>query len=275
MTKTTCEVKQNQRGSAYKAMTTTPQFTCADVITRRTILSVLAGIGLSLPEFAVAKPWRRLRQGDGFPELQAAIFRAAQSGSLAAVQRLSPDARNLSVLSDTGETLLQRALYIESAKGLITLLKAGANPSQIGQLETTIVHQAAQMADPRWLKILLQNGADPNVRDGLTQATPIVIAMRAERVEQFHLLLAGGTDVQQIDSLGNTLLHVAGQINEPWRALDLLRAGTDPTVRNAQRQTFQRYLFMTKESLLNEHTRQGRQAVRLWLQSHGIEIESS
>ena len=111
--------------------------------------------------------------------------------------------------------------------------------------------------------------------NAVTGAGPLRSALMGERAEQFHALLAAGADPDRADRMGNTPLHVAGQINEPARALELLEAGADPMARNAQGVTFQRYLFMTRAALLNAETRSQREAVEAWLKAHGIAIEDA
>ena len=43
--------------------------------------------------------------------------------------------------------------------------------------------------------------------------------------------------------------------------------------RNAQKQTFQRYLFMTRDALLNQASREGRQKIIKYIRSNKIPIE--
>jgi len=182
---------------------------------------------------------------------------------------------DLAATGDDGVTLLQWALFNKSADGLEALLEAGANPNQPGLDGDTVVHLAAMANDDAYLKILLAKGADPNAPHGDTGATPLRAAMMGERVEQFRALLAAGADPNRPDRMGNTPLHVAGQINEPARALDLLKAGADPAAKNLQGATFQRYLFMTRVDLLNAETRKAREAVQAWLTEHGIAVETT
>ena len=104
--------------------------------------------------------------------------------------------------------------------------------------------------------------------------TPLMTALIAERPKHFRVLLAAGAKLDLTDGAGNSALHVAAQINEPWHVLALLKAGADPSLRNAQGQTFQRYLYMTPEKLLNAKTRKGIEEVKKWLTLNGLEVET-
>ena len=182
---------------------------------------------------------------------------------------------DLSTRGDKHVTLLQWALLNRSFAGMKALLDAGADPTQSGMDSDTVVHMAAMANDATYLTELLARGVNPNVRNPESGAGPLRAALMGERGEQFRALLAAGADPDLADRLGNTPLHVAGQINEPERALDLLNAGADPMARNAQGVTFQRYLFMTRAALLNAETRRSREAVEAWLTTHQIPLESA
>lgn len=155
------------------------------------------------------------------------------------------------------------------------LLESGADPLQPDADGDTAVHYAAGARDSGYLRILLAHGVRPDTPNRITGKTPLVSAMMYERDRQFDMLLAAGAEPGRADRMGNTPLHVAAQINDPQRVLALLEAGAPPKARNRQGQTFQRYLFMTRESLLNARTRDARQAVIGWLQRHGVTVESN
>ncbi len=210
-----------------------------------------------------------------FPD--AAVARLAEAvarGDRRLIAEMAPSV-NLAAQGDDGVTLLQWAVFNKSTDGLEALLAAGADPNQVGLDGDTVVHLAAMANDEAYLKILLAKGANPDVPHGDTRATPLRAALMGERVEQFHALLAAGADPDRADRMGNTPLHVAGQINEPARALELLKAGADPMARNMQGVTFQRYLFMTRVDLLNTETRRDREAVQAWLSEHDIALETA
>ncbi len=190
----------------------------------------------------------RVAPSQVFPDpAVAALAEAIAEGDLARIRALAP-ATDLAARGDKQVTLLQWALLNQ---------------------RDTVVHMAAMANDPAYLAELLARGVDPNVRNPESGAGPLRAALMGEREAQFRALLAAGADPNLADRLGNTPLHVAGQINEPARALDLLDA------RNAQGVTFQRYLFMTRAALLNAETRKRREAVEAWLAQRGIPLEGA
>lgn len=210
-----------------------------------------------------------------FPDPRATeLADAIADGDEARIRALAPGA-DLAYRGDKQVTFLQWALLNKRLDSLKALLDAGADPLQPGMDGDTVVHTAAMANDPAYLAELLARGINPNVANGTTGASPLRSALMGERAEQFHALLAAGADPDMPDRMGNTPLHVAGQINEPARALELLEAGADPMARNAQGVTFQRYLFMTRAALLNAETRRHREAVEAWLKAHGIALEDA
>lgn len=204
----------------------------------------------------------------------AELAQAVADGNAARVHALAAQV-DLSTRGDKQVTLLQWAVLNRSLAGMKALLDAGADPRQPGMDGDTVVHTAAMADDPAYLAELLARHVDPNVPNASNGAGPLRAALMGDREAQFRALMAAGANPNLADRLGNTPLHVAGQINEPARALDLLEAGADPAARNAQGVTFQRYLFMTKAALLNAETRRRREAVEAWLTAHGIALEGA
>lgn len=219
-------------------------------------------------------PERKLDARQVFSDPRVAeLARAAAAGDIARVRALAP-AIDLATRGDKDITLLQWAVFNRGHAGLGALLDAGADPTQPGIDGDTVVHLASQVNDARYLQLLLAKGANPNVPNGITRATPLHSAIRGSREAQYRALLAAGADHKLADRTGNTALHLAAQTNQPAFVLDLLNRGTDPHARNAQKVTFQNYLFMTRRSLLTAEARANRDAVRAWLSARGIALES-
>jgi len=169
--------------------------------------------------------------------------------------------------------LLQSIRNQQSPSRFKDLLDGGADPLQADGDGDTAMHYAAAARDPGYLRSLLAHGVSPDTPNRINGRTPIISAMMYERDRQFDMLLAAGANLGQADRTGNTPLHIAAQINDPGRVLALLKAGAPPNARNRQGQTFQRYLFMTKEGLLSAEARGARRTVVIWLQQHGIPVE--
>lgn len=244
-------------------------------------VSLIVVLGAVLPACAMEESMSATAQAravdarEVFADPQVAeLAEAAARGDAARVRALAPGV-DLSTRGDKHVTLLQWALLNRSIDGLKALLDAGADPAQPGMDGDTVVHFAAKANDPAYLAELLARGVDPNVANADTGAGPLAAALMGEAEPQFRALLKAGADPNRADRMGNTPLHVAGQINEPARALDLLEAGADPQARNRQGATFQRYLFMTRAALLNAETRRRREAVEAWLKAHDIALEGA
>jgi ankyrin repeat protein len=177
-------------------------------------------------------------------------------------------------LAQAGQVpLFQSIQNRQSLSRFQELLDGGADPSQADGDGDTAMHYAAAARDPGYLRILLAHGVSGNMPNRITGRTPIVSAMMYERDRQFDMLLAAGVNLGRADRTGNTPLHVAAQINDPGRVLALLKAGAPANARNKQGQTFQRYLFMTREGLLSAEARTARRAVVTWLRQNGIPVE--
>lgn len=152
------------------------------------------------------------------------------------------------------------------------LIDSGLDPLFRDGAGDTALHWAAAVRDPAYLALLLRRGYDRDVAND-TGRTPLVAAMLAERDAQVRMLIAAGADLVRGDAMDNGPLHVAAQINEPRFVLALLEAGAPAGSRNRQGQTFQTYLFLTPDRLLNASTRLELGRVENWLTRHGIAIE--
>lgn len=203
----------------------------------------------------------------------AALADAAKAGDAATIKTLVAQGANPNAQGEKGMPVLQWAMLNQSRAGFEALLAAGANPEQGNDDGLTAVHLAAMADTTWWLEKLLARKHGPDTPNTVTQATPLMAALLAERKENADLLMKAGANPNATDRQGDTALHLAASINESGRVLQLLEAGANPNARNKQNVTFQRYLFMTPEKALNAGTRADRDRVRDWLRAHNVEIE--
>lgn len=175
---------------------------------------------------------------------------------------------NKMLLQQQGEqavTLMQWAILHQQPASLAALLQEHADPCQPGLQGDTAWHTAASVQDAHYLQILLESHTRPDVRNSVTQATPLAAAVMAGREIQVILLLVAGVDPNLADRLGDTPLHLAGKSNAPSLALRLLKAGADPELRNKQGATFQQYLAMTPLNIQSAEMQQQYQQLNVWL----------
>lgn len=162
-------------------------------------------------------------------------------------------------------TLLEWAIWNRRADSLAALLQAGLDPAIPGMDGESVAHLAASVDDPRYLQVLIGHGAAVDLTGGKAGRTPIFRAVQSRRSAQFELLLAAGADINRSDAMGNTLLHVAAEVGDAGRVLQLLEAGANPDATNSRGVSFQTLLFAEDPARLNAKGRAERQAVQDWL----------
>lgn len=75
--------------------------------------------------------------------------------------------------------------------------------------QRTSLHIASAKGNVEIVRVLLDFGADPNIRDCVYNL-PIHLAIIASHVPVVTLLLEAGTDIHSLDMHGKTVLHLAG-----------------------------------------------------------------
>jgi ankyrin repeat protein len=139
------------------------------------------------------------------------IFEAAATGKINQVIRLlarDPDLVN--AYSQDGFQPLGLACFFGQYDVAEYLLKAGAAPNSPARnaLKATPIHSAAAGRHERIVNLLLQHGADPNLREQ-GGFTPLHAAAQNGDVEIIRALLMGGADLTIKSSEGKTAMDVA------------------------------------------------------------------
>lgn len=139
------------------------------------------------------------------------IFEAAATGKINHVIRLlARDPELVNAYADDGFQPLGLASFFGHYDTAKYLVKAGAainSPSHNG-LRAAPLHSATAGRYERIVKMLLDHGADPNVRES-NGLTALHAAAQNDDVEIIRLLLLGGADLTIKSAAGKTALDVA------------------------------------------------------------------
>lgn len=68
---------------------------------------------------------------------------------------------------------------------------------------------AVQQGNLKMVKMFLEAGANPNLKDEDSGTTPLISAVRSQYVYMIRLLLENGADIKITDKIGNTPLEIA------------------------------------------------------------------
>lgn len=197
------------------------------------------------------------------------LAEAVARGDTTRIRALAPSA-DLSARGEDDVTLLEWAIWNQKPESLSALLEAGADPAALGMDNETVAHMAAMVNDAQYLQVLIAHGAPVDIpRPGLGW-TPIFRAVENCRDAQVEMLISADADIRHTDSMGDSLLHVAANVNDAGRVLKLLQSGLDPQVKNKRGNTFQAALFAGSDSRLNAEGKAARQKVRDWLDAHDV-----
>ncbi|TDX60497.1 hypothetical protein EDE12_12021 [Methylosinus sp. sav-2] len=237
---------------------------------RKLLIGALGSCPFAYPAVSGAAPSAAEIFSD--PKIVALLHAAFQRDSKRAAELVAAGA-DVRARGDKNVTLLQWAMLNKSHFAFQVLLNIGADPAQPGIDGDTAIHFAAMANDLEYLRLLLARHVDVDARNGQTGRTPLMAALMGEREQQFEMLLAAGARMNHADNMGNTILHVAAQLNDSERVLRLLQQGAPATARNRQGKTFQTYLLMTPERLLNPEALQARRKIIDWMAQNDVPVE--
>ena len=125
-----------------------------------------------------------------------------------------------------GKTALANTVWGNHAEAAHLLLDAGANPNACDQHGNSVLHEAAEKADPTILKDLLAHSAHPNAdADGYS---PLFNAAQRNQSESITILLDAGAEVDyQLNEGGETPLMWAAKENASEAVKVLIERGAN------------------------------------------------
>jgi len=93
-------------------------------------------------------------------------------------------------------------------------IKEGLDIDSLGEYASTPLHYACREGNIEIIKLLIENGADVNLKNHYSTLYPIFDAITAMNNQKkyfliIQLLIENGADIKKVDSFGNTLLYYA------------------------------------------------------------------
>jgi ankyrin repeat protein len=191
------------------------------------------------------------------------LFEAIQKGNAREVSKLLEEDRALVDAKKSGVSALLTAVYHRHPEIARIFVEHGAmldivEASAVGDVERlrellaedssranafapdgfTPLGLAAFFGHPEAVRLLLENGADPNLASANAQrVAPLHSAVAGGKVEIVRMLLARGADVHARQDLGFTALHGAAVGGGEEMIRLLLDQGADPAARNVAGKT--------------------------------------
>lgn len=142
-----------------------------------------------------------------------------------------------------------------SAAPIRMLLDAGARPGEttLGSGQDVLNFMALGLTDDgvEVMRLLLEHGADPNIRDPISERTPL--ATVSQRPEVVRMLVEHGAEMNTIQ-YGGVSAVVEFISRQDWAsALYLIEKGADLDIKNPDGLSVDYYLESWKESVHGDH----------------------
>lgn len=198
--------------------------------TRAIRLNWMAAAALVVVLIACWLPVRRLAQLENAGETERDLFQAVWSNDPAKVEELLAAGLSADTLSVAGTPLLIEAAENGHTRIVKMLLEHGANPNvrSINPGHRTPLHYACSNFDVGSIKALLARGADINATDDAGW-TPLIIAASTTDRETVNFLIEHGADVNARNTFGNTALSSVRESRDSSGNAD--RSGEHPSSR--------------------------------------------
>lgn len=154
------------------------------------------------------------------------LIRAAESGKNSQIKQLLADGANINAKGEHGMTPSLWMLSIKNYDGLRLLLENGADPNaMMDDSELSLVHIAAATRPTEVLALILKHGGNPNLAFKIDDDTPLMAAIWQFRFDNADYLIAHGADINHHTKNGSNAPGTAIAIGRYDYALKLLKLG--------------------------------------------------
>jgi ankyrin repeat protein len=180
---------------------------------------LLATVGLE----ADAGDARKALEKKGYTYTESSFIECAKNGDIEAAKMFLAEGININACNEKGQSALMNASLWGQAEMVALLLENGAdvNLKSTDTLNTALT-EAVSAQHPNIIRLLTQNGADLNAGDALNR-TPLHTASMWDAAEVARVLIELGAKTDARDMMDNTPMMVAEQ-NGSTKVLELLKA---------------------------------------------------
>ncbi|TAL27085.1 MAG: ankyrin repeat domain-containing protein [Alphaproteobacteria bacterium] len=130
-----------------------------------------------------------------------------------------------------------KAVEDEDIENLRFYIIDGADPDMRDEHGLALLHICARDGKAKAAEVLLQYGADPDIRVGTTQHTPLHYACRTDSAPMVQLLARAKATVNAVDGYGWTPLHMAADRGSYEALKEMVIAGADVAAKDREGET--------------------------------------
>lgn len=163
------------------------------------------------------------------------LSRAVEKENIASTAMLVRNGADPSIANKDGIIPLYQAVKLDHSVLAGVLLHRSPQPAQDANWKTpvgeTLTNMAVTSHNTALLRVLVEKGADVNTVDYL-ENTPLHLAAERGMTEAVDILLAKGAYVDAINIMGTTPIMAAAQGGHDSLAAQLAEAGADPELRD-------------------------------------------
>ena len=174
-----------------------------------------------------------LKDNDGLSPLHY----AAKGGSTSIINNLLSLGIDIDSRTNAGVTPLMTTAFCDKQSAFQMLIQNGADPSLKADKELSLLHCAVQGGNTSIINKLSSLGLDIDSRGGWFNRTPLMCAAADGKQNAFEMLIQNGADPSLKDVFHNSLLHFAAQGGDVTIINKLLSLGLDIDSRSLQGET--------------------------------------
>ncbi|MCW5550352.1 MAG: ankyrin repeat domain-containing protein [Opitutaceae bacterium] len=233
----------------------------------------LVGLAVMLSACTMAPGFTRTPKAEEFfldPKVRT-LVQAAARGDTRRVDALLHEGVDINARGKGGMTPVLFAMARLNKTGYRHLLERGANPNLIVDPGESVMSFASRIKDSEWLRLALRHGGDPNLIGARNIPPPLHESILYRRPENMRLLLDAGADINIRDGTGGTPMITAENIGSYEIVYEFLQRGADYRIKTKAGADLAKYISLSQMTPDNPKW-PIREKVIAWLAERGVQI---